>query len=563
MKILLISNSFGVNLQTYAKEIAKANGLDLEIYTLYIGGCPLELHDKNIKENNKAYELFVDGQTTSIFMSIDEALRLKDWDYISLQQASHESGTTSSYYPYLNNVYTYVRIKCPHAKIMWLQTWAYSGKNPFKFDEVKSWCETFKFNNNLEMKNGIDEALENITNEFKFDLIIRSGDVVFEAMKEFEDVYDDQGFHLNNLGCYLIGANFVKTLLNHELKNTYFPDNLDKNLCEKAIYFVNRTLEIYRNMLIRGRYKTINGFLQFFNVGSGVSLCVQGKSITFDIKPIKKSCFVYIIKDFDYNQKVRFFIDEDIDLTIPLDDDKPHYIDLVKANESQDNSLVVRDIKIDGKVLNYKEKPQKFVKVYGDSSIAGYGILARSGVPDIDTNDGVENFCFRALYNLKFDFDIFAASGWGLTFSAYTEPKEIGIEKYRENLCVCSNEKWTSKKADLLIISLGTNDQSYINENSALQPELEAKFIESYGELIKKERENNPDLPVLMVYGSLKEEFVYPLIEKTYEELSKKLDNLYLIKMNGDNSALSSHSYVSFHKDMSEELCKKILSINQ
>ena len=58
MKLLLISNSFGVNLQIYAKDIAKLNGLDLEIYTLYIGGCPLELHDKNIKQNNNAYELF-------------------------------------------------------------------------------------------------------------------------------------------------------------------------------------------------------------------------------------------------------------------------------------------------------------------------------------------------------------------------------------------------------------------------------------------------------------------------------------------------------------------------
>ena len=61
MKLLLISNSFGVNLQTYAKDIAKVNGLDLEIYTLYIGGCSLELHDKNIKENNKVYELFGDS----------------------------------------------------------------------------------------------------------------------------------------------------------------------------------------------------------------------------------------------------------------------------------------------------------------------------------------------------------------------------------------------------------------------------------------------------------------------------------------------------------------------
>jgi len=239
MKLLLIANSFGVNLQTYAKEIARLNDLDLEIYTLYIGGCPLELHDKNIKENNKAYELFVDGKTTSLFISIDEALRLKDWDYISLQQASHLSGEVSSYYPYFNNVYTYVRIKCPNAKIMFHETWPYSNKNRYKYNEVKSWLPSFKFNNADEMINGIKEALSKIMSDYKIDLVVRSGELIYNAMKVFDDVYDSEGFHLNFLGCYLIGVNLVKCLTNKKISNVFVPNDLDKGLCEKATEFVN------------------------------------------------------------------------------------------------------------------------------------------------------------------------------------------------------------------------------------------------------------------------------------------------------------------------------------
>ena len=242
MKLLLISNSFGVNLQTYAKDIAKLNGLDLEIYTLYIGGCPLRSHDANIKEDKKDYELYVDGKTTSFFMSIDEALRLKDWDYISLQQASHVSGDITSYYPYFSNVYTYVRIKCPNAKIMWHQTWAYSGINPFKYKEVKGWLPTFNFNNDIEMKKGIDECLNKILKDYKIDVVVRSGDVIFEGMKVFDDLYDEVGFHLNNLGCYLIGNNLVKVLLNHKIENVFVPADLDEKTCEKAVDFVNKTL---------------------------------------------------------------------------------------------------------------------------------------------------------------------------------------------------------------------------------------------------------------------------------------------------------------------------------
>ena len=239
MKLLLISNSFGVNLQKYAKEIAKLNDFSFNVYTLYIGGCPLRSHDGNIKENKKDYELFIDGSSIGRFVSINEALLMEKWDYVSLQQASHVSGDISSYYPYFNNVYTYVKKVCPDAKIMWHQTWAYSGKNPYKYTEVKGWLPEFSFNNDIEMKAGIDKALSKIMKDYKIDLLINSGDVVFEAMKVFDDVYDFEGFHLNDLGCYLIGLNFIKKLSNKNIEKVYVPNELDKDTCIKAVNFVN------------------------------------------------------------------------------------------------------------------------------------------------------------------------------------------------------------------------------------------------------------------------------------------------------------------------------------
>ena len=239
MKFLLISNSFGVNLQIHAAQIAKLNGIDLSIYTLFIGGCPLKSHDANIKENKKDYELFINGIRTGQFISINEALMMDKWDYVSLQQASHVSGDISSYYPYFNDVYTYVKKTCPNAKIMWHQTWAYSGKNPYKYTEVKSWLPTFSFKNDVEMKAGIDEALSRIMSDYKIDLLVNSGDVVFEAMKVFDDVYDSEGFHLNDLGCYLIALNFVKKLINKPINKIYVPKELDKDTCQKAVNFIN------------------------------------------------------------------------------------------------------------------------------------------------------------------------------------------------------------------------------------------------------------------------------------------------------------------------------------
>lgn len=313
-----------------------------------------------------------------------------------------------------------------------------------------------------------------------------------------------------------------------------------------------------KNVIIHGRYQESSGKIKLFNTASGISLLVKG-SISIDISFEKKPGYFYVIKDFDYENKTKCFVKDNETITINFDDKKPHHIDLVKANEAMDNFLVIN--KIRGELLENQNRQNKFIKVYGDSTIAGYGILAKTGEPDIDTNDGVVDFCYRAIYSLNYDYDIFAASGWGLIFSSYTSPKEIGINRYMDALCVCSNEKFKTKTPDLLIISLGTNDNAYIEENKDKKEELIKVFIDSYEKLILKERENSSNLPVLMVYGSLKEENVYPLIEKTYEELTKKYSNIYIVKLSGDNSGLSNHSYLSYHEKMAEELKEKIKGI--
>ena len=315
-------------------------------------------------------------------------------------------------------------------------------------------------------------------------------------------------------------------------------------------------------LFFRGRCEKHGKTGVFFNTGSGVSLFVKGSVVVFELSSLNKPCFVYIIKDFDYYQKEKHLISNEGRVVVKLEEGKITHLDLVKSNEAIDNTLVLRNIIIDGKILKYREKPKKFIKVYGDSTVAGYGILEHQGVPDYDTSDGVEDFCFRALYSLKVDYDIFSGSGWGLTFSPYTNPMDEGIEKYQDYMCVKSEEKWSNKRrADLLLMSLGTNDFSYINQSTLNKEELEAHFIDSYRRFVEKERKFNPNVPVLMVYGTLKEDCVYPLIEKTCNELSKVFDNIYIVKLHGNNDGIDFHCHVSHHKEMAEVLAVKIHSI--
>ena len=111
-----------------------------------------------------------------------------------------------------------------------------------------------------------------------------------------------------------------------------------------------------RKLFFRGRYKKEGKSLIFFNTGSGVSLLVKGSNVVFELNSLNKPCFVYIIKDFDYNQKEKYLISQEGRVVVKLEEGKITHIDLVKSNEAIDNTLVLKNIIIDGKILKYKEK---------------------------------------------------------------------------------------------------------------------------------------------------------------------------------------------------------------
>ena len=239
-----------------------------------------------------------------------------------------------------------------------------------------------------------------------------------------------------------------------------------------------------------------------------------------------------------------------------------HYIDIVKANEANDNALVIKDMIIHGQLLSYEHKYYKKVRVFGDSTVAGFGILSHNDNPSIHNADSVRDFIYQGLYELDMEMDIFSASGWGLTFSSFTCPKNIGIIDYIDKVKVNSNIDYEDHfKEDILIISLGCNDNSYIAEDKSLRDTRINYFKRQYQNLIDHEIRNNSNLKILMIYGTLKEENAYYLYEETYEYLKPLYKNLYIHKINGDNTAISNHAYVEAHERMSQELKDVLKSI--
>ena len=107
--ILAIGNSFSEDATRYLHQMAEAVGIETKVVNLFIGGCPLERHWQNIETKEAAYQYQLNGKATERMISIDEALREEEWDYIVTQQASHDSWWMDTYEPFLGLILEHIR----------------------------------------------------------------------------------------------------------------------------------------------------------------------------------------------------------------------------------------------------------------------------------------------------------------------------------------------------------------------------------------------------------------------------------------------------------------------
>ena len=125
MYVLAIGNSFSQDAVAYLKKVSDAGNGKITIVNLYIAGCSLAQHYRNMISEASRYSLEFNGVSTGFSVSLKQALLAQEWDVITFQQASFSSPKYWSYQPYLNELAAYARKFCPKAKIMIHETWAY------------------------------------------------------------------------------------------------------------------------------------------------------------------------------------------------------------------------------------------------------------------------------------------------------------------------------------------------------------------------------------------------------------------------------------------------------
>ena len=155
LKVLMIGNSFSARMPGAMPPVARDLGLELDICSLYIGGCSLERHWQNaVASDDPAstpYDLTVNYRGETDFAktplagvvtdvpwehngkkgvgkkaNLAAALKADKWDVVTIQQASHFSWQPATYQPYGDNLVKFIRRLAPQAKIVVHETWSYT-----------------------------------------------------------------------------------------------------------------------------------------------------------------------------------------------------------------------------------------------------------------------------------------------------------------------------------------------------------------------------------------------------------------------------------------------------
>ena len=232
LKVLMIGNSFADDTINYAYEIAKSAGIPAEnilVADIYIGGCVLDTHWANAQSNAPAYrfglekEGWFDGSSYTNW-TMKQAIEYADWDFITFQQGSSQSGKTDAF-SNLQNLMDYVydiatdEVNNPNAnpnvKFVWHQTWAYQQGTTATHFGYYSYDQTV-------MYNSIVSCLKLHVVNKNFVAIIPNGTAIQNARtSSIGDTFSrDEHNHLTyGAGRYIASMNLVSVLTGIDMSN--------------------------------------------------------------------------------------------------------------------------------------------------------------------------------------------------------------------------------------------------------------------------------------------------------------------------------------------------------
>jgi hypothetical protein len=222
IKFLSIGNSFSDDAMDHAYDILHSLGVkNIKLGNLYVGGCSLTMHMNHANGDLPVYDYRVntDGKWVSkANATLSEGILDEEWDIITFQQVSGESGIPECYAP-LDDFMAYVRkLAKGNPKFAWHMTWAYAnGSEHPDFPR-------YDRNQDTMYASIVDTVQKLILPRKEFFTVIPAGTAIQNMRTSYlGDTLNRDKFHLTfGLGRYAAGLAFVKALFDLDISNIEF-----------------------------------------------------------------------------------------------------------------------------------------------------------------------------------------------------------------------------------------------------------------------------------------------------------------------------------------------------
>ncbi len=237
-----------------------------------------------------------------------------------------------------------------------------------------------------------------------------------------------------------------------------------------------------------------------------------------------------------------------------------HTFLIERQTEAERGVIYINSITLSGELTTKPADSKYFIEVIGDSITTGYGNLwpdnadgeKSTNVAGNEYVDGTKSYAVLAAKAVGADYSIVAQQGIGIVIG--WQP-HIMLDTYTETCYQCDrHEEWTfPRKADVVVINLGTNDINFCYSGACKIDKLE-KGLRDFLTLV---REKNPDAKILYAYGMMDTSF-FPYIEAAVKELGGAEKGFYTLKLSPNGAGGNGHPNLKAHEDNAVTLANKL-----
>ena len=220
---------------------------------------------------------------------------------------------------------------------------------------------------------------------------------------------------------------------------------------------------------------------------------------------------------------------------------------IVKLSETAMSTCGIRAISVDeqASVRPTAAKARK-IEFVGDSITCGYGVDDEDGEHHFSTTteDVTRAYAWRTAAKLDADYSMTSISGYGI-ISGYTATAEAPVTSqliptYYEQLGfsygtyqnrAAAETKWdfSAFTPDLIVVNLGTNDDSYTLDHADRQETYRAAYVE----FLKVIRRNNPGARLLCTLGIMGDR-LYPMVAQAVADYTAQTVDTNITSMKFD-----------------------------